>query len=256
MLITTRVTDRSTRPSTIRSSSGCSVGSPPLSITRSSRPPSRSSAASTLASTEAAGAYRSRPGWLPAKQTGQARLQSSVRSHTQDARVLLLERAQPVQVPHRDRARVGGLVRHQPLRRDPPLLELPPQDGVLLVQAHDLAVAAPAPAPEPDRARLPRPARPGGRPARSPGRGPGARGGTRRTGRAPSGGAGTGARCRQWSTRTIAWSQSERAGGRDAEAGHDHEQDERDGQDRHERPCRALAKARARLDPQRTRWRR
>jgi hypothetical protein len=66
--------------------------------------------------------------------------------------VLRLEIAEPVQVAHRDGPGVAGAVGDDLAGRDPPLLEVLPDGVILLVQARDLAVAAPAGPPQIDAA--------------------------------------------------------------------------------------------------------
>ena len=68
--------------------------------------------------------------------------------------MLRLEVTETVEIAHRDRPDVLRLVRSEDARRDAPLLEAFPERDVLLVQAHDLAVASLALAPEIDGAVL------------------------------------------------------------------------------------------------------
>jgi hypothetical protein len=72
----------------------------------------------------------------------------------EDAGVLRLEIAEPVQITHRDRPDIRRPVWGDLARRDPPLLEPFPEADVLLVEADDLTVPALAGPAKVDRAVL------------------------------------------------------------------------------------------------------
>ena len=152
MFRTTRVTLRSVAAAMISTISGWTVGSPPDSISASTLPPSRSIAVSSERRMCGSRACRLSPGPLSAKQVGQCRLQFCGDVEQQDAAVLRLEVAETVQVAHRDRPDVVGDVGRDLAGRDAPALQALPQVVVLLVQAHDLAVAALAVAAQVDGA--------------------------------------------------------------------------------------------------------
>ena len=180
MLTTIRRTARSRSPSRTASRCGWRVGSPPLSITRSSCPPSRAIAASTDARTDCNRRVPVPPR-LARGEAGRAREVAVLgQVHQQDAGVLLLERAQSLGVPHRDRravlrcrARASARARATPGARA--RSARPPRTGSRPRRGRAGSDAG---------ARWLHPARrgrPGARRARTRARGPGPRAGTRRT---------------------------------------------------------------------------